>query len=164
MLDLSWHNILHSNLINFLILFAILYCVLKKPVKKAVDNTAENTQKSVQNSVDKKEKALANLDDTKADYAKTPSEIAEIKEIANSTLKSLEEKTERDIENAKKILEENSQKSVKSEEAKISSILTKETAEKSLTEATNDIKAKLSANESMQDFLIEQAIDELEKI
>ena len=164
MLDLSWHNILHSNLINFLILFAILYCVLKKPVKKAVDNTTENTQKSVQNSVDKKEKALANLDDTKADYAKTPSEIAEIKEIANSTLKSLEEKTERDIENAKKILEENSQKLVKSEEAKISSILTKETAEKSLTEAANDIKAKLSANESMQDFLIEQAIDELEKI
>lgn len=164
MLDLSLQNILHSNLINFLILFAILYFVLKKPVKKAVNETTENTQKSVQNSIDKKEKALSNLDETKADYAKTPSEIAEIKEIADSTLKSLEKKTEKDIENAKKILEENSQKSVKSEEAKISSMLTKETAEKSLIEATKVIKAQLNENESMQDFLIEQAIDELEKI
>ena len=59
---------------------------------------------------------------------------------------------------------ENATKTVLSEAAKINSTLSKETAENSVNTALDDIRARLSQDENLHDILIENAIEELEKI
>lgn len=164
MLDLSWNNVVHSNMFNFIVLAVALYFLLKDKVKSAVDGLAEKTTKTVNDSILDKNDALKKLEETKIDYEKTPQETAEIKAIAQNTLSSLEKKAVADTEKAKQILCENATKTVESEAARINSVLTKETAENSVNTALADICAKLSQDESLHDKLIENAIEELEKI
>lgn len=164
MLDLSWNNVVHSNMFNFIVLAIALYFLLKDKVKSAVDGLAEKTTKTVNDSILDKNDALKKLEETKIDYEKTPQETAEIKAIAQSTLSSLEKKATADMEKAKQILCENATKTVESEAARINSVLSKETAENSVNTALSDICAKLSKDESLHDKLIENAIEELEKI
>ena len=164
MLDLSWHNIVHSNMFNFVILAVALYFLLKDKVKNAVTSLTEKTIKTVNDSVSDKENALKVLEETKLDYEKTPQETAEIRAIAQNTLNSLEKKAKEDTEKAKQILCENATKSVESEVAKINSTLTKKTAEKSVNSALDDIRSRLEQDAGLHDRLIENAIEELEKI
>ena len=65
MIDLSWNNIVHSNMLNFLILAIALYFLLKDKVKNAVDSMTEKTIKTVNDSVSDKENALKTLEETK---------------------------------------------------------------------------------------------------
>ena len=51
MIDLSWNNIVNSNMLNFLILAIALYFLLKDKVKNAVDSMTEKTIKTVNDSV-----------------------------------------------------------------------------------------------------------------
>lgn len=164
MLDLSWNNIVHSNMFNFVILAVVLYFLLKDKVKNAVTLLTEKTIKTVNDSVSDKENALKVLEETKLDYEKTPQETAEIRAIAQNTLNSLEKKAKEDTEKAKQILCENATKSVESEVAKINSTLTKKTAEKSVNSALDDIRSRLEQDAGLHDRLIENAIEELEKI
>ena len=164
MLDLSWNNIVHSNMFNFVILAVALYFLLKDKVKNAVTSLTEKTIKTVIDSVSDKENALKVLEETKLDYEKTPQETAEIRAIAQNTLNSLEKKAKEDTEKAKQILCENATKSVESEVAKINSTLTKKTAEKSVNSALDDIRSRLEQDAGLHDRLIENAIEELEKI
>ena len=164
MIDLSWNNIVHSNMLNFLILAIALYFLLKDKVKNAVDSMTEKTIKTVNDSVSDKENALKTLEETKLDYEKTPQETAEIRNIAQNTLRSLEKKAADDTEKAKRIMAENATKTVASEAAKINSTLSKKTAENSVNTALDDIRARLSQDENLHDRLIENAIEELEKI
>ncbi len=164
MLDLSWNNIVHSNMFNFVILAVALYFLLKDKVKNAVTSLTEKTIKTVNDSVSDKENALKVLEETKLDYEKTPQETAEIRAIAQNTLNSLEKKAKEDTEKAKQILCENATKSVESEVAKINSTLTKKTAEKSVNSALDDIRSRLEQDAGLHDRLIENAIEELEKI
>ncbi len=164
MLDLSWNNIVHSNMFNFVILAIALYFLLKDKVKDALDSMTERTINTVNSSISEKEDALKKLEETKIDYEKTPQEKAEIRNIAQNTLLSLEKKAAADIEKAKQLLVENASKTVSSEEARINSVLTKETAENSISKALNEISVRLSQDEHLHDKLIENAIEELEKI
>lgn len=164
MLDLSWSNIVHSNMLNFLILAVALYFLLKDKLKLAVENMTEKTIKTVNDSVLDKENALKNLEETKLDYEKTPQETAEIRTIAQNTLNSLERKAKEDTEKAKQILSENATKTVESEAARINSALTKQTAENSLISALVNIRERLSNDENLHDKLIEDAIEKLEQI
>lgn len=164
MLDLSWNNIVHSNMLNFLILAVALYFLLKDKLKLAVENMTEKTIKTVNDSVFDKENALKNLEETKLDYEKTPQETAEIRAIAQNTLNSLERKAKEDTEKAKQILSENATKTVESEAARINSALTKQTAENSVNSALDNIRERLSNDENLHDKLIEDAIEKLEQI
>lgn len=164
MIDLSWNNIVHSNMLNFLILAIVLYFLLKNKVKNAVDSMTEKTIKTVNDSVSDKENALKTLEETKLDYEKTPQETAEIRYIAQNTLRSLEKKAADDTEKTKRIMAENATKTVASEAAKINSTLSKKTAENSVNTALDDIRTRLSQDENLHDRLIENAIEELEKI
>lgn len=164
MFDLSVHNILHSNLFNFILLVIILYSLTAPFLKKSVKSANEKMTNIVSNSVQCKEKAIQNLEQAKNDYAHTPKEKEEIAQIAQNTIASLKRKAHRDTEEAKKIIRDNLNKSVRTEEAKISEQLTKETTEKSVNTALEKIKNQLLQDETLHDKLIEQAIEELETI
>lgn len=164
MLDLSWSNIIHSNMLNFLILVIVLYFLLKDKIKNAIDNMTEKTNKTVNDSILNKEAALKTLEETKSNYEQTPQETAEIKNIALNTLSSLERKAKEDTEKAKHFFAENITKSVDSEASRIQSALIKETAKNSVDNALNSIRARLNQDETLHDKLIEKAIEELENI
>lgn len=164
MFDLSVHNILHSNLFNFILLVIILYSLTAPFLKKCVHSANEQTTKIINNSVQSKEKAINNLEQAKDDYAKTPQEKEEIVQITQNTISSLKKKSQKDTEEAKKIIEENLNKSVKTEISKMTEKLTKETSEKSVSSALEKIKNQLSQDEKLHDKLIEQAIEKLETI
>ena len=141
-----------------------LFHKIKDKVKNAVDSMTEKTIKTVNDSVSDKENALKTLEETKLDYEKTPQETAEIRNIAQNTLRSLEKKAADDTEKTKRIMAENATKTVASEAAKINSTLSKKTAENSVNTALDDIRTRLSQDENLHDRLIENAIEELEKI
>ena len=164
MFDLSWHNILHSNLLNFILMVLILYCLLAPIIKKAVKDNTEKTTQIVNTSVHRKELAEKKLEEVKEDYETVSKETEEIENIAITTLESLKNKAEKDTQVAKQILEENAKKSVRSEEARINSLLTKDAVEDSIKQAEEEIKQRLSQDENLHDKLIERAIDDLESI
>lgn len=164
MFDFSWHNILHSNLLNFILMVLILYSLLTPVVKKMVNENTEKTAQAVNNSIKSKEDAEKKLNEAKEDYNTVSQETEEIDKIALNTLESLKNKAKQDTQKAKQILEENAKKSVKSEEARINSLLTKDTVEDSIKQAEKEIKQRLAQDENLHDILIERAIDELESI
>ena len=162
MFDFSLSNILHSNIFNFVIMVLLLYKLTVPFIKKTIASANEKTTKIVNKSVENKEKALKELQETKEDYAKTPAEKEEISEIAKRTIDSLKKKSEEDTENAKKIIEDNLSKSVRTESSKIKANMTKEMAELSVNHALEKITEQLSWDRDLHDRLIEQTIDELE--
>lgn len=164
MFDFSWHNILHSNLLNFILMVLILYSLLTPVIKKMVNENTEKTAQAVNNSIKSKEDAEKKLNEAKEDYNTVSQETEEIDKIALNTLESLKNKAKQDTQKAKQILEENAKKSVKSEEARINSLLTKDTVEDSIKQAEKEIKQRLAQDENLHDILIERAIDELESI
>ncbi|MCR5261333.1 MAG: hypothetical protein K6C94_05790 [Candidatus Gastranaerophilales bacterium] len=164
MFDFSLHNILHSNIFNFVIMVIILYKLAAPFIKKSIQAANDNMTKIVNTSVENKEKALENLEEVKQDYAKTPQETEEIARIAKNTIISLQQKTKEDIENSKKIIEDNANKTIKTETAKMNEYLTKDTVDKSIKSALSKIQAQLAQDENLHDQLIEKAINELEII
>lgn len=162
MLDLSWQNIIHSNTINFLFLAVVLCWLCIPRIKKAIDNLTDRTAETIKNSIELRKSALNNLEDVKADYARTPEETEDIKNTAMNTLNSLAEKAKEDTERAKKILIENTEKSIKNEISKLTSELTKETAKNSLNSALDDIQGRLQRDETLHDKLIEKSIEDLD--
>ncbi|MBQ2644919.1 hypothetical protein IJG14_05020 [bacterium] len=164
MFDLSFSNILHSNLFNFILLVVILYIVAAPFIKKSIQSANTKVSQTINDSVQRKEKALNNLEKTKEDYAKTPDETAEIGQIAKKTIDSLKIKSETDIETIKNFIKDNANKSILTETSKIKSKITKEVTEQSVDKALEKIKDKLSQDENLHDILIERAIEKLEKI
>ncbi len=162
MFDFSWQNILHSNTLNFVILVVILYWVLAPKVKAAVENCDKRTTDTVNESIETRQQAIKNLEDSKVDYARTPEEVESINKTATNTLSALEKKAEEDTEIAKKLISDNAEKAVKNEASRITSTLTKETAENSINSSIEEIKRRLENDESLHDRLIEQAINDLE--
>ncbi len=157
-------NIFQSNLVNFIIMIALLYYLAAPAIKKSVQELKDKIEKQVSSSSGKKESAKGKLEDTRKDYEKLPEETSDIARTAKNTVTSLEKKAISDVEKAKKILSDNAEKSVKSEAARIKSVLTKDTADLSIKSALEGIKARLSNDDSLHDKLIEQSIDNLEQV
>lgn len=162
MFDFSWENIIESNTINFLFLASVLGLLCIPKIIKGIKNAVQKTTETVNHSIANREQALHNLDNVKADYAKTPQETEEIKNIAKSTLDSLQKQALENLQQAKQIILDNEAKSIKNEFAKITSELTKTTAENSIKSALKNIENKLEADESLHDRLIEEAINNLD--
>lgn len=164
MFDLSWQNILHSNTVNFVILVAVLYWFLAPKAKNLFENCNQKTINTVNESIETRQQAIKNLEDSKIDYARTPEEAESINKTAVNTLSALEKKAEEDTENAKKLISDNAEKAVKNEVSRITSTLTKETAENSINSSLEEIKRRLESDETLHDRLIEQAINDLETV
>ena len=151
-----------SNLFNFAVMVFILYKVASPFIKKAINESAEKTKNTVETSDLKRKEAEESLQAAKEKYEETPKEIDYIIRTATNTLSSLERKAKEDNEKSKAALVLNADNSISSEEARLTSQLTEDTAKKSLSEAKANIINILKEDENLHDRLIEQSIDTLE--
>lgn len=162
MFDFSWQNIIHSNTLNFLFLLIVLGWICLPKIRDYAYDKTKDTTDTINNSIETRKEALRSLDDAKSEYARVPQEAQTIKQTAENTLKSLEQKACEDTEKAKQTISNNSDKAIDNEASKTISELTKETAEKSISIALSDIQNKLQNDPSLHDKLIENSIDTLD--
>lgn len=164
MLDFSFSNILHSNVINFgimIALFGFIACKLK------VGEKIENLRDSVKNKV---EESDAIKDEAKKDYQKVADSLAniedELKAIvdkAEETAKSFEQKTRAELDKSVEMLKQNIEKQIETEQNHIQSELLNNAAVSSIEIAQRQIKTALDKDKKLHRKYIEEFINSLDK-
>lgn len=164
MLDFSFSNILHSNVINFgimIVLFAFIAYKLK------VGEKIENLRDSVKNKV---EESDAIKDEAKKDYQKVADSLENIEEElkaivdkAEETAKSFEQKTRAELDKSVEMLKQNIEKQIETEQNHIQSELLNNAAVSSIEIAQRQIKTALDKDKKLHRKYIEEFIDSLDK-
>ena len=165
MLDLSFHNIIHSNLINFVIMAAIIvWLCVKLNVSEKLDSLRINTEKKVKNSDNEKNEASRFLNDTKKSVENLGQELEEIKQNAQVSANNLANKILEDAHSQIDRLESNAQKNIENEVSKVQEELKKEICESTLKTAKEQIEQRLNADINLHKKLIEESINALDRI
>lgn len=165
MFDFSWENILHSNLINFLILAGIIfYAVIKIDVSSIIEAKRKKVEECINASESSKNEAVNVLAGAKEKFEHVETEITEITQSAESTLKSLEGKILKDADEQIQKVKNNINKVVDSEKNKVVSELSKNISDISITRSAENLKRKLAEDTELHNRLIEQAIDNLDGV
>ena len=164
MLDFSFSNILHSNVINFGIMIALFAFIA---YKLKVGEKIENLRDSVKNKV---EESDAIKDEAKKDYQKVADSLAniedELKAIvdkAEETAKSFEQKTRAELDKSVEMLKQNIEKQIETEQNHIQSELLNNAAVSSIEIAQRQIKTALDKDKKLHRKYIEEFINSLEK-
>lgn len=165
MLDFSFENILHSNVINFLILIALIGWIISKlDIKTVIESKRKKIEDTVVNSESAKSDAHLALKDAEEQRQLIPKEIDAIKSSAESTLKSLEDKILNDAKDQIVHIEENVEKILESEKNKITSSLSKGVSKASVALAKENIKNALTKDIEMHNKFIAKSIEELDGV
>ena len=164
MLDFSFSNILHSNVINFGIMIALFALIA---YKLKVGEKIENLRDSVKNKV---EESDAIKDEAKKDYQKVADSLAniedELKAIvdkAEETAKSFEQKTRAELDKSVEMLKQNIEKQIETEQNHIQSELLNNAAVSSIEIAQRQIKTALDKDKKLHRKYIEEFINSLDK-
>ena len=164
MLDFSFSNILHSNVINFGIMIALFAFIA---YKLKVGEKIENLRDSVKNKV---EESDAIKDEAKKDYQKVADSLAniedELKAIvdkAEETAKSFEQKTRAELDKSVEMLKQNIEKQIETEQNHIQSELLNNAAVSSIEIAQRQIKTALDKDKKIHRKYIEEFINSLDK-
>lgn len=164
MLDFSFSNILHSNVINFGIMIALFAFIA---YKLKVGEKIENLRDSVKNKV---EESDAIKDEAKKDYQKVADSLAniedELKAIvdkAEETAKSFEQKTRAELDKSVEMLKQNIEKQIETEQNHIQSELLNNAAVSSIEIAQRQIKTALDKDKKLHRKYIEEFINGLDK-
>lgn len=160
-----WNLIVQSNTFNFAILmliFAIIY------VKLDVPNIVESIRKEVANSIETAEEAqklaLKELKSAKKVVKTTDSEIeAHLASVKNNA-KTLSQEIIQNATLQAEQIENNIEKAILTEAKKITTKLTQETIIASIELAKNKILNKLNSDVNLHNKLIEDSINELDKV
>ena len=164
MLDFSFSNILHSNVINFGIMIALFAFIA---YKLKVGEKIENLRDSVKNKV---EESDAIKDEAKNDYQKVADSLAniedELKAIvdkAEETAKSFEQKTRAELDKSVEMLKQNIEKQIETEQNHIQSELLNNAAVSSIEITQRQIKTALDKDKKLHRKYIEEFINSLDK-
>ena len=164
MLDFSFSNILHSNVINFGIMIALFAFIA---YKLKVGEKIENLRDSVKNKV---EESDAIKDEAKNDYQKVADSLANIEdelkaivEKAEETAKSFEQKTRAELDKSVEMLKQNIEKQIETEQNHIQSELLNNAAVSSIEIAQRQIKTALDKDKKLHRKYIEEFINSLDK-
>ncbi len=165
MFDLSFHNILHSNVINFTVLIALIAFIVNKI---RVADIIEAKRKSVETTVTTAEEqnsfSKVNLKKAEKEVENLPQTLLEIEVQAKDNLSKLEEKIVSEAKNVISNIEKNIEKVIESEASKINRSLTSGVSSASIKLAESNILKQLNANPELHNRFIGQAIDELENV
>lgn len=164
MLDFSFSNILHSNVINFGIM-VVLFAIIAHKLK--VGEKIEDLRVSVKNKV---EESDAIKDEAKKDYQNVADSLANIEtelnaivEKAEETAKSFEQRTREDLDKSVAMLKQNIEKQVETEQNHIQSELLNNAAASSVEIAQRQIKTALDKDKKLHRKYIEEFINSLDK-
>lgn len=165
MLDFSFSNILHSNVINFAIMiafFAFLACKLN--VMQKIEEMRASIQKKVEDSDAMKEEAKRDFQNIKDSLGNIEEELDSILKKAENTAKSFEQKAKDDIDKAVALIKQNAQKQLETEQSRVKRELLKNVSASSVEIAQKQIKTALDNDKQLHRKYIEDFINSIDKL
>lgn len=165
MLDFSWSNILHSNVINFAIMIALFAFIISKlKVSQKIEDMRTSIQKKVEESDAIKEEAIKDFENVADSLSHIEDELNSIVKKAEQTAKAFEEKSREDLNKAVETIKKNIEKQVKSEENHVHAQLMKNVGDSSIEIAQRQIKSALEKDKQLHRRYIDDFINSIDKI
>lgn len=163
MLDLSFSNILHSNVINFCIVVAFMTWVIKKfQVMNEFDRRKKVIVTQLQNAEEQSEVAVKTLSQAEDDYKNVDAVADGILKEADITAKALSEKIHDETKNEVSQIEENKDRVALAEKNAAINEIQQEVGKLAYIVAQQHIKGAI--DENMHRKFINDFIDDLDKI
>lgn len=164
MLDFSFSNILHSNVINFLIMVALfVYIGYKLKVGQKIEDMTTAVKNRVEESDAIKEEAKKDFQNVENSLAHIEDELDAIVKKAEDTAKSFEQKTREDLDKSVALIKQNIEKQVISEQNHVQGELMKNVASSSIEIAQRQIKSALDKDKQLHRKYIEDFINSIDK-
>ncbi len=164
MLDFSFSNILHSNVINFAIMIALFVFI---GYKLKVGQKIEDMRLSIKSKV---EESDAIKEEAKKDFQKVSDSLANIEEELNAivskaeeTAKSFEQKAREDLDRAVALIKQNIEKQIETEQNHVQGELLHNVASSSIEIAQRQIKTALDKDKQLHRKYIEDFINSIDK-
>lgn len=165
MLDFSWSNILHSNIINFAIMIALFAFIINKlNVAQKIEDMRSSIQKKVEESDTIKEEAKKDFESVSESLSNIDEELDLIVKKAQETAKAFEEKSKEDLIKTVEVIKKNIEKQVSTEENHVQSELMKNVSDSSIEIAKRQIKTALDKDNSLHRRYIDDFINSVDKI
>ena len=165
MLDFSWSNILHSNVINFLIMIAIFaYIAVKLNVSQKIEDMRASVQNKVEESDAIKNEAEADLQQIKDSLKNIDEELDAIVKKAEDTAKAFEAKTREDLDKTVESIKLNIEKQIQSEENHVQDTLLKNVSNASVEIAQKQIVSALDKDKQLHRKYIDEFINSIDKL
>lgn len=165
MLDFSWSNILHSNVINFAIMIAMFAFIIKKlNVAQKIEDMRASIQNKVEESDSIKEEAERDFKNVAESLSNIEEELSAIVKKAEETAKAFEEKSKEDLEKTVEVIKKNIEKQVQTEENHVQAQLMKNVSESSIEIAQRQIKTALDKDKALHRKYIDEFINSIDKI
>ncbi len=165
MLDFSWSNILHSNIINFIIMLALFaFIIAKLKVGQKIEDMRASIQRKVEESEAVKNEAEKDFENVKESLANIDDELNSIIKKAEDAAKAFEEKSKEDLNRAVDSIKQNIEKQIHSEENHIQASLMRNVSESSVEIAQRQIKSALDRDKQLHRKYIEDFINSIDKI
>lgn len=164
MLDFSFSNILHSNVINFGIMIALFaFIAYKLKVGEKIEGLRDSVKNKVEESDAIKEEAKKDFQNIADSLANIEDELKTIVEKAEETAKSFEQRTREDLDKSVAMLKQNIEKQVETEQNHIQGELLNNAAASSIEIAQRQIKTALDKDKKLHRKYIEEFINSLDK-
>lgn len=164
MLDFSFSNILHSNVINFAIMIALFVFI---GYKLKVGQKIEDMRLSIKSKV---EESDAIKEEAKKDFQKVSDSLANIEEELNAivskaeeTAKSFEQKAREDLDRSVALIKQNIEKQIETEQNHVQGELLRNVASSSIEIAQRQIKTALDKDKQLHRKYIEDFINSIDK-
>lgn len=164
MLDFSFSNILHSNVINFAIMIALFVFI---GYKLKVGQKIEDMRLSIKSKV---EESDAIKEEAKKDFQKVSDSLANIEEELNAivskaeeTAKSFEQKAREDLDRSVALIKQNIEKQIETEQNHVQGELLHNVASSSIEIAQRQIKTALDKDKQLHRKYIEDFINSFDK-
>lgn len=164
MLDFSFSNILHSNVINFAIMIALFaFIAYKLKVGQKIEDMTASIKSKVEESEAIKEEAKKDFQNIAGSLEHIEDELKAIVDKAEQTAKSFEQKAREDLDKSVALLKQNIEKQIETEQNHIKGELLNNVASSSIEIAQRQIKTALDKDKQLHRKYIEDFINSIDK-
>ena len=164
MLDFSFSNILHSNVINFAIMIALFVFIgYKLKVGQKIEDMRLSIKSKVEESDSIKEEAKKDFQKVSDSLANIEEELNAIVSKAEETAKSFEQKAREDLDRSVALIKQNIEKQIETEQNHVQGELLHNVASSSIEIAQRQIKTALDKDKQLHRKYIEDFINSIDK-
>ena len=160
-----WKIIIESNLLNFLVLLGIFWFIFSKiKIGNIFSSLQKNIENEVNNSVETKKISENKLQEAQNLMAKTEDDVQNIISDSENSAKIMSENIIKQADEQIKIIENNAKKVIENDIQKTKRSLTKQTAKASIDMLLNKIKRNLDEYSDLHQKYIDDAINKLDSL
>ncbi len=160
-----WNIIVHSNTFNFVVMLCLLAFIVRKfDIGGALNKSVADVSILIEKSTDEKVIAENNLKQTKENVKNLEYEVQNKMETAKEHVNTLSHSVSSATELKVSKIQQNLEKSILSEEKKISSSMLADVAKNSIESAKSKILSELSANPLLHEKYIDESLEQIDRM